>query len=261
MQKVCLVTGGSRGIGAAVCRALIAQGCRVYALSRSGRGPEGAHNLIGDVTDPESVKAAIAQISAREGRLDVLICNAGTVISGAVEYIAPEAASRLFALNFEGMAHCVRTAIPVMRASGGGRVVCIASMAAAFPVPFHAYYSASKAAVEAFAKAVRNEVRPFGIGVCAVLPGDTRTSPVREKYHEGDALYGGRISRGVAVMERDEERGMDPEKVGRAIARIALKKRVKPAYAIGFVSKLQLFLKRFMPESFVSAIVGKMYAS
>jgi NAD(P)-dependent dehydrogenase (short-subunit alcohol dehydrogenase family) len=260
MQKVCLVTGGSRGIGAAVCRALLKRGCRVYALSRSGTGPDGVINLMGDVTDPESVETALAQIAAREGRLDVLVCNAGTVISGAVEYISPEAIRRLMALNFEGTANCVRTAIPVMRASGGGNIVCIASMAAAFPVAFHAYYSASKAAVAAFAFALRNEVRPFNIGVCAVLPGDTKTNPVREKYHEGDALYGGRITRGVAAMERDEENGMDPDRAGRAIARIALKKRLKPSYAVGAVSKAQLFIKRLVPESFVAFIMRKLYA-
>ncbi|HHT16186.1 MAG TPA: SDR family NAD(P)-dependent oxidoreductase [Papillibacter sp.] len=260
MQKVCLVTGGSRGIGAAVCRALLARGCRVYALSRSGTGPDGVENLVGDVTDPGSVEAAMAQIAAREGRLDVLVCNAGTVISGSVEYIAPDAVSRLMALNFEGTAHCVRTAIPIMRASGGGRILCIASMAAAFPIAFHAYYSASKAAVTAFAAAVYNEVRPFNIGVCAVLPGDTKTNPVRDKFHEGDALYGGRISRGVAAMERDEQNGMDPDKVGRAIARIALTRRVGPAYTIGFVSKAQLFLKRFLPASFVAFVLRKLYA-
>ncbi|NLM84770.1 MAG: SDR family NAD(P)-dependent oxidoreductase [Clostridiales bacterium] len=260
MQKVCLVTGGSRGIGAAVCRALLNRGCKVYALSRSGTGPDGAHHLVGDVTDPESVEKAMAQIAAREGRLDVLVCNAGTVISGAVEYIPSEAIRRLMALNFEGTVNCVRTAIPIMRASGGGRIVCIASMAAAFPVAFHTYYSASKAAVAAFASALHNEVRPFNIGVCAVLPGDTKTNPIREKFNEGDTLYGGRISKGVAAMERDEQNGMDPEKVGRAIARIALKKRVKPSYAIGAVSKAQLFFKRFVPESFVAFVMRRLYA-
>ena len=120
-----------------------------------------------------------------------------------------------------------RAVIPIMRQAGRGRIVNLSSVAAPVPIPFQAYYSATKASVNAYAMALANELRPFGITVCAVMPGDIHTgfTAARRKVSEGDDIYKGRISRSVARMEHDEQTGMDPAKAGAYIAKVALRER------------------------------------
>ncbi len=260
MSKVVLLTGGSRGIGYATAASFAKKGCKIYELSRSQADNPGVTHLAGDVTDPASVEKAVAAVIEREGRIDVLVCNAGTILSGAIEFIETDEVKKLLELNFFGTVNCVRAVLPQMRRQGGGRIVCISSMAAPFPIPFQAYYSVSKAAVSTFASALANEVKPFGISVCCILPGDTNSNQIRHKRHDGDEVYNGRISRSVGVMERDEKNGMTPEYVGGKISAIALKKRVRPFYSIGFMSKIQLILKRLVTESFAQKVIGMMYA-
>jgi NAD(P)-dependent dehydrogenase (short-subunit alcohol dehydrogenase family) len=260
LSKVVLLTGGSKGLGYATAKSFAEKGCRIYEISRHQVENPGVVHIAGDVTDPSSVKAAVDAIIAREGRIDVLVCNAGTVISGAIEFTEPEQIRMLMDLNFFGTVNAVRAVLPYMREAKSGRIVCTSSLAAPFPIPFQAYYSASKSAIISFASALRNEIRQFGVSVCYVMPGDTKTEPIRYKYHAGDDIYGGMINRGVAVMERDEANGMPPEKVGGFISAVALKKKVKPAYSIGFMAKIQLLLKRIVTENFAVKIVGTMYA-
>ena len=126
-----------------------------------------------------------------------------------------------------------------MRQRGNGRIVNISSVAAPAAIPFQAYYSASKAAINAWTAALANELRPYGVSVTAVQPGDIKTgfTAAREKSIAGDEAYGGRISRSVAKMEHDEQNGMDPARAGAFIAKIAMKKHPKPVYTIGFSYK------------------------
>ncbi|NLA86745.1 MAG: SDR family NAD(P)-dependent oxidoreductase [Clostridiales bacterium] len=259
MSKVVLLTGGSKGIGYAAAKAFVEKGCRIYEISRHEVPNPGVFHITGDVTDPVSVESAVQSVIAREGQLDVLVCNAGTILSGAIEFIETDEVRKLLELNIFGVINCVRAVLPHMRNAGTGRIVCLSSMAAPFPIPFQAYYSVSKVGISAFASALHNEVKSFGISVCCVMPGDTNSDQVRLKAHQGDDVYGGKISRSVTIMEKDEKNGMTPEYVGQIISKIALKKRVKPFYAIGFMSKTEMFLKRIVTESFAQKIIGMMY--
>ena len=166
-------------------------------------------HLQADVTDETQVNAAVAEILRREGRIDILINNAGFGISGAVEFTPPQEARRQFDVNFFGMVNMNRAVLPVMRQQGGGRIVNMSSVAAPIAIPFQAYYSASKAAVRTYSLALASEVRPFGIEVCVIMPGDISTgfTAARRKSCGGDDVYNGRIARSVAVMEHDERTG------------------------------------------------------
>jgi len=259
---VAVVTGGSSGVGKAAAAALAARGCTVYELSRSGADASGVRHVTADVTDPAQVGAAVSSVLAREGRIDVLICCAGFGISGALEYTDPADARRLLDVNLFGVTHAVQAVLPHMRERGAGRIVVISSVGAIAALPFQGWYSVSKAAVGTYAQALRNEVRPYGVTVCAVLPGDIRTgfTDAREKSHAGDDVYGGRIGRSVSKMEHDERTGMAPETAGRAVARIALRRRVKPQYSIGFVYKLLCVLIKLLPASLASRVLYSMYA-
>lgn len=263
MSKVALVTGGSSGIGREAALALAKAGLRVFELSRSGSDCAGVEHITGDVTDPASVEHAVQYITENCRRLDILVCCAGFGISGAVEFTEREAAGRQMDVNFFGTVNTVKAVLPVMREQGCGRIVCTSSVAGAIAIPFQTFYSASKAAINAYVCALRSEVAPFGIEVCGVMPGDASTgfTAARQKSCEGDEVYGGRISRSVAGMEKDETHGAPASVIGGFIAGIAVKKRVKPLYVPGFKYRLFTALAKVLPTSAVCWIVGKMYAS
>ena len=149
-----------------------------------------------------------------------------------------------------------------MRQAGRGRIVNLSSVAAPCPIPFQAYYSAGKAAVNAYTMALANELRPFGITVCAVQPGDIHTgfTAARVKTMEGDDAYGGRIGRSVQRMEHDEQTGMDPAKAGAFIARVAMKRRPKPIYTIRLDYQFFVFLTRILPGRTLNWLIGLLYA-
>ena len=189
MHPIVILTGGTSGIGLAAAEALRARGCVVYEFSRRG-APQDPHHRGVDVTDEAAVRAAVAEILALEGRIDILVNNAGFGISGAVEMTDPADAHRLMEVNLFGMDNLIRAVLPAMRRAGSGRIVNVSSVAGVFPIPFQAWYSASKAAVRAMTVALANEVAPYGIGVCDVLPGDIRTgfTAARKKSAAGDGL-------------------------------------------------------------------------
>lgn len=262
MSKVAIVTGGTSGIGKETALALQADGYTVYELSRRAEGVAGMNHIPTDITKEDMVNVAVATVVEQEGHIDVLVNNAGFGISGAIEFTKTEEAKRLFDANFFGMVNMNRAVIPVMRAQGSGRIVNLSSVAAPIPIPFQAYYSATKAAVNAYTMALANELRPFGVTVCAVQPGDIKTgfTAAREKVIEGDDVYEGRIGRSVGRMEHDEQTGMDPAVAGRFIANVAQKRKVKPLYTIGFSYSLFTFLVRILPSRTLNWLVGLLYA-
>ena len=255
MNKVAIVTGGTSGIGLAAVRALREKGCTVYALSRRGEIPC-------DVSDEASVRAAVQTVLDREGHIDILVNCAGFGISGAAELTSLEAAKKQLDVNLFGTANMVNAVIPAMRKQGGGRIVNTGSVAGFVPIPFQTWYSASKAAVQSYTMAMGNELSPFGITLAAVLPGDTKTgfTAAREKIDDPEGLYGGRIERSVTRMEHDEQNGVPAETVGALIARVALKKRVKPLYIPGFSYNLVNVLMRLLPSGVANRLIGILYA-
>ncbi len=264
MGKVAVVTGGSSGIGLCTAKALAEKGCTVYAISRrGGQDLPGIRNLKADVTDESQIAAAAEEILRESGRVDIVVNNAGFGISGAVEFTDTEEAKRQFDVNFFGMVRVNKVFLPILRKQGGGRIVNISSVAAPIPIPFQTYYSAAKAAIDSYTMALANEVRPFGITVCAVRPGDIRTgfTAARAKSVAGDDVYQGRISRSVTRMEKDEQGGMDPQKAGNYVCAMALKAHPKPLTAIRFDYQLFCFLSKVLPCRLLNRLIGMLYAS
>ena len=205
---------------------------------------------------------AVKSVLDEAGRIDILVNNAGFGISGAVEFTDLATAHRQLDVNFWGMAAMTHAVLPVMRQQGSGRIVNLSSVAAPAAIPFQTYYSVSKAAINDFTLATANEVRPFGITVCAVMPGDICTgfTDARQKIPAGDEIYGGRISRSVAGMEKDERTGMAPEAAGRFVGKVALRTSHKPLYTIGFVYRCCVLLLKLLPARISNWLVGKLYA-
>ena len=262
MKRVAVVTGGNSGIGLETAKALYKSGCIVYEFSRRSIDNENIIHITCDVTDEIAVKSSVNEVISKEGRIDILVNCAGFGISGAVEFTELESAKKQFEVNFFGTVNVTKAVLPFMREGGCGRIVNISSVAAVAHIPFQTYYSASKAAIESYTCALANEVKPYGITVTAIQPGDICTpfTDARAKSFDGDDVYAGRIAKSVASMEKDERKGMSAEAAGEYIAKICLKKNVKPVYAIGFSYKVLSTLCKTFPAGFRNSIVGMLYA-
>ena len=259
-KRVAAISGASRGIGYETARLLKQAGYTVYGLARSG-GDGPFISIPCDVTDEAAIRLAFERIKEAEDRLDLLICNAGYGVAGAIEDTKTAQATQQFAVNFFGACACVKYALPALRASRG-RVIVVSSVAGTIPLPFQAYYSASKAALNALTLSLAQEVKPFGVSVTAALPGDAQSSftAAREKATASDSVYGERSARSLAVMEHDEQNGMDTVYVAQKIAAIAAKKRVRLFYTIGGKYRVFNLLQKLLPLALTRFIVGKIYA-
>lgn len=261
-MKVCVITGGSSGIGKYTAIELVRRGYTVYALSRHAGDAAGVRYLTADVTCDADIRAAVDTVLRECGRIDLLINNAGFGISGAIEFTDTDAAIRQFDVNFFGAVRMCRAVLPILREQGGGRIVNIGSVAGVVAIPFQAYYSAAKSALCDYTLALANEVRPFGITAICMQPGDIRTgfTAAREKEVLGDDIYSGRISRSVAGMERDEQNGMSAEAAAKYIAKVADSRDKRPVRTIGFSYKLVCVLAKLLPVRAVNRLIGMLYA-
>ena len=261
MKRVCVLTGGSSGIGRATANLLAQNGFTVYELSRNGADAGEIRHITADVTQPEQVRFAIATIFEQEAQIDLLVNNAGFGISGAVEFTDPKEAFDQLNVNFFGALNCIQAVLPHMRAQKSGHIVNISSVAAPIAIPFQAFYSATKSATNSLTLALRNEVKPFGIKACAILPGDVKTgfTAARKKSCAGAEVYGEAIDHAVAVMEHDEQNGMPPELVAKAVLRAANAKNPKAFATVGFQYQLFVLLSKLLPASLTNALVGMIY--
>ncbi|MEN6593326.1 MAG: SDR family NAD(P)-dependent oxidoreductase [Clostridiaceae bacterium] len=261
MKRVCIVTGGSNGIGKATAELLAENGYTVYEFSRGGKDYGAVRHVTADVTDPIQVRAAVKTVLDAEGSIDLLVSNAGFGISGAVEFTDLADAHAQMDVNFFGALHCVQAVLPIMRAAKRGHIVLVSSVAAPIAIPFQSFYSATKAAVNSLTLALRNELKPFGIKVCAVLPGDVKTgfTAARKKSLAGAEVYGTALDHAVAVMEHDEQNGMPPVRVAKAVLAAAGEKNPRAFRTVGFQYQLFVFLAKLLPATWVNALVGMIY--
>lgn len=260
-RKTAVVTGASRGIGLAIARRLLAAGWQVFGLSRSEGPVEEIPWIPCDVSVPESVNQALESACMQAGRLDLLVCNAGMGISGAVEFTSEEDAELQIDVNLMGAVRCARKAASVMRKQGFGKIIFISSLAAIFPLPFQSLYSASKAGINVFSDALGIELRPFGVQTCTVMLNDVRTdfTDSRKKTETGDSIYGGAIRASVEKMERSERNGMTPERAAEEIYRLAEKKKLPAHRIVGASNQLLGLLYRILPTDLMLSVIRGIY--
>lgn len=261
MKRVCMITGGSSGIGKATADLLLQNGYTVYELSRREAENGAILHITADVTIPVQVQAAVERILQKEGQIDLLVNNAGFGISGAAEFTDPADAHAQLEVNFFGALNCIQAVLPSMRAAKRGCIVNVSSVAAPIAIPFQSFYSATKAAVNSLTLALRNEVKPFGVKVCAVLPGDVKTgfTAARKKSAAGEDVYGKALEHAVAVMEHDEQTGMPPEKVARAVLHAAAERNPRAFRTVGTSYQLFVFIAKVLPATWTNALVGLIY--
>ena len=189
LPRVCLITGSSRGIGREIAKLLSDNGYKVYASMRDPKSRNHEHATeIGkwasvlelDVTDTQTVKAAVDEIERCEGRIDIVVNNAGYVLHGPVEEMRVKDAQRQFDTNVFGPLRVISAVAPLMRRQGSGVFVQISSISGLTVFPMYGVYSASKHALEAMSEALAYEVGHFGVRVVIIEPGNYRTGIVLE---------------------------------------------------------------------------------
>jgi NAD(P)-dependent dehydrogenase (short-subunit alcohol dehydrogenase family) len=215
-----------------------------------------------DLTDDAAVAAGVAEILRREGRLDVVVHAAGDGLAGPIEVSAAGDAARQMDVNYFGALRLLGAALPALRKQGGGRIILVGSVGGIFSIPFQSLYSSSKAALTMLSDGLRLELKPFNIQSSVILPGDVKTgftaarrnvpTPCPEAYREA-------MKRAVSVMERDEQGGMGPERVARAIVKTAAAKRPRARLVVGGGYRVLVFLNRLLPYAVVEKLISLTY--
>ena len=267
-MRTLVISGGSSGIGKATASFFAERGWCVFELSRRETSPQPSLQERGqiihvtcDVCDEKSTRAAVAEVLKQTDHIDVVISNAGFGISGPVEFTDMNEAERQMNVNFLGAVRFTQAVLPQLRKQGFGPIIYTSSVAAILAVPYQAFYSASKAAINAMALALANEVRTFGISVSVMMPGDVSTgfTDAREKSSAGAEVYTG-ADKAIRTMERDERSGMSPRQMARLFYHIATCRSPRPQYVGGFSYRVLCFLERLLPKRFSNWIEYKVYS-
>ena len=254
MNKVVLITGGSSGIGKSIGEFLHHKGFVVYGTSRN---PEKVVNAIFplialDVRDVDSINKAVAKVIAISGRLDVVINNAGVGITGPLEEIPTSEIKNNFETNLFGPIEVMKAVLPQMRVQQSGLIINITSIAGYMGLPYRSVYSASKGALELITEALRMEVKPFGIQITNVAPGDFATNIAAGRFHapllKGSA-YEKTYGETLKTMDEHVNSGSNPNEMAEAVYKIIQTKEPKIHYKIGvFMQKFSIVLKRILPD-------------
>ncbi|MFL5381801.1 MAG: SDR family oxidoreductase [Longimicrobiaceae bacterium] len=264
--RVVLVTGASSGIGKACADVLHERGCRVYGASRTAPGMAAPWSRLRmDVGDEGSVGEGVGKVLEAEGRIDAVVNCAGFGIAGAVEDTSIDEAKAQFDTNFFGVLRVCRAVLPSMRERKRGTIVNVSSIAGLVSLPFQAFYSASKFALEGMTEALRMEVRPFGVHVVLVEPGDTRTKFTANRRKTEAALcehspYRPAFNEAMGVAESEELAGVDPVPVAKVVARVVHASAPDLRYTVGpTMQRLAPLIRGVLPHSVYETLMRKHY--
>jgi NAD(P)-dependent dehydrogenase (short-subunit alcohol dehydrogenase family) len=265
LSKVIVVTGASAGIGKACADRLHNSGWTVFGASRRATSCGAWTPIAMDVDDDAAVAEGVNRILRDRGRIDAVVACAGWGLAGPVEDTPIAAAKDQFETNFWGAVRLVQASLPAMRQQGGGRIVLVSSLGGLIGLPFQAFYSASKFAMEGYGEALAYEIAPFGIQVTLVEPGNIVTDFTSARRQVGlpggdsrytaaaarsDSPYAAASDKAITVMERDEQNGASPDVVAAVIERVLLEKRAPRRISAGkFDERIGVLAKRLLPHS------------
>ena len=266
MKKIILITGISTGFGKQTAEMLAEKGHTVYGTIRNDAKVSPAVNCINlDLTKNDTIRQAVQTIIQKEGRIDILINNAGMHTGGPVETSPFENIKLQMDTNFLGMVNLIREVLPIMRKQGGGTIINFSSIGGLMGLPFQSFYSAAKFAIEGFSEALRMEVKQFNIRVVLINPGDfhTNNSANRRNFLAPtgvDDPYQKQFEKTLAVIEKDEANGWEPVVLARKIVKIVESKNPRQRYIIAsFEQKLAVTLNYILPSKWFRMILQDHY--
>ncbi|MGB6150962.1 MAG: SDR family oxidoreductase [Pricia sp.] len=265
-QKVVLITGGSSGIGKSIGIYLQSKGLKVYGTTRnlSKQMTFDSFELLElEVSDVQSIERAVQKIISKEGRLDILINNAGVGITGPLEETPDIEIVKAFDINFNGPLRVAKAVIPQMRKQRSGLIINITSIAGAMGLPYRGIYSATKGALAVVSEALRMEVKDFGINVTTLAPGDFATNIAAGRYHAPVAQqspYKASYGKTLKMINEDVDTAGDPIAVAKKVYKIIRTKRPNVHHRVGdTMQKLSVVLKGILPDKFYEKLLLKHY--
>lgn len=264
-KEVIFITGASSGFGKVIATTLAEQGYIVYGTSRKPLDSTGKiRMLVMDVTQPTSIEQAVNTILSEQGKIDVLINNAGMGISGAIELATEEEIHRQIGTNFLGMARMCSAVLPYMRKARKGKIINISSIGGIIAVPFQGFYCASKFAIEGYSEALAQELHSFHIKVCLVEPGDFNTNFTANRNisiqttQDGD--YKESFARVLKAIEQAERKGCKPEKLGRVVSKLVQSNNPPFRTLVGpWEQVLFAKCKKFLPAKWMQHLICYFY--
>lgn len=269
MSKIALVTGASSGIGAMTARELAKAGFTVYAAARRVDKMEelkkdGIRPVSLDLTKEESMVKCVETILKEEGRIDVLVNNAGYGSYGAIEDVPMDEARRQFEVNLFGMARLIQLVTPGMRKKHYGKIVNISSMGGKVWTKFGGWYHATKFAVEGFSDCLRMELAPFGIDVVVVEPGGIKTDwGIIAANHLKETSKGGAYeqyaNKAADGMIKNYSGNMltKPELIAKTVKKAVTKRRPRTRYLVGFMAKPMVLTQKIFGDRVFDWVIKK----
>ncbi len=265
MSKVVLITGGSSGIGKSIGEFLSEKGFKVYGTSRNPNNyPESKFPILSlDVAKNDTILETVNTIINAEGRIDVLVNNAGAGITGPIEEIPEEEIKANFETNFFGPIKVIKTVLPQMRKQQSGLIINITSIAGYMGLPYRGIYSASKGALELITEAFRMELKGFNIKMTNVAPGDFATNIAAGRYHAPlipDSPYKKPYGDTLELMNAHVDNGSDPNLMAKEVFKIINTNNPKVHYKVGeFMQKFSIVLKRILPGTVYEKLLMNHY--
>lgn len=266
MNKIILITGASSGFGKATAQLLASQGHIVYGTSRKPCENPPIKMLVMDVRNRESIKQGVEQIIAEQGRIDVLINNAGMGIGGSLELATPEEIDVQMGTNFGGCVNMCQAVLPYMRKQRNGQIINFSSIGGVMGLPYQGFYSASKFAIEGFSEALSGEIKRFGISVSIIEPGDFHTNFTASRNNSKATLqdpdYGPIFKQTLSLIEKEENGGLLPEVLSKKILKIINTKKPKLRYPVANLEQhCSIFLKKLITGNQFVNVLRKYYRS
>jgi len=268
MKKIALVTGATSGIGLDTALRLINEGYTVYGASRRTElmkpiEENGGFSLSLDLCSEVSISACVNTILQKEGKIDLLVNNAGFGLGGGIEDVPIEDARKQFEVNVFGLSRLIQLVLPSMREHHSGKIINISSMAGCFSTPFSGWYHASKFSIEALSDALRMETAPFGIKVVIIEPGMIQTDwgvihGKNIRKYSGNGAYKHNADQVAEYYETgyvNKRNLTKPEVISRLIVKVALKKNPKDRYAAGKYSKMFIFFRKILKNKMYDLVV------
>ena len=266
-QQVIIITGASSGFGKATAELLATKGHTVYGLCRRHVPAVGNIKYCQcDVRNREQIASVVADIVDEQGRVDVLVNNAGMGIGGALELATEEEIDLQMGTNFMGCVNMCQAVLPYMRKARKGKIINLSSIGGVMGLPYQGFYSASKFAIEGFSEALSAEVRGFGIKVSMVEPGDFATGFTGSRKNSqatmDDPDYGPIFRRSLAIIEKEENGGLKPEVLARRIAKMVEQKNPPLRKVVANLEqKLSVVIKRVLTGNQMVSILRGYYKS
>lgn len=262
--RVVLITGESSGFGLEMAKLFLSNGDIVCGLSTHDFQMDKVYHQVGDISKEEDCHRVVTNIIEKYGRIDILMNNAGFGIFSPIEETSLERAKRQMDVTFFGSFLMAKEVVPYMRKQGGGKIINTSSIGALIPLPFQAFYSASKAGMDVLFDALRAEVYPYHIQICSIKPGDAKTGFTKKRQSElikEDSPYKEAFEHCLKSVSKDEQSGTPAKSIAYRAYRISKRRKLPYSQKIGFKDSCLSTLYRILPKRVRNYLLYKIYAS